>query len=119
MESVCCFSSFPRITPKGTIPNFVWYAGTEIFSAFSQYNMYSWAQSVEGVGGGGGEVVVLGRFGVAERVIGVEVEPERKETGLDEYLKAKGTYGAASSSTKSSATGGTKGVAAGSVPDIL
>jgi len=81
MESVCCFSSFPRITPKGTIPNFVWYAGTEIFSAFSLYNMYSWAQSVEGVGGGGEEVIVLGRFGVAERVIGVEVEPVLKGTG--------------------------------------
>ena len=46
-----------------------------------RYFLYSAAQSVAGTGGGGGEVFVWARLGVAERVMGVEDGPASKGTG--------------------------------------
>ena len=65
-----------------------------------------------GSGGGGGEVVVLGRLGVAERVMGVE-EPEPPEVNLC------GRGMRRTSSSKSSELVGMKAGAAGFFPDIM
>ena len=47
--------------------------------ALAPASFHSPSQLKGGGGGGGGEVVVRGRLGVAERVMGVEVEPAVKE----------------------------------------
>ena len=110
-----CFSSLARITLKGLGLKFPAYA-PDSASASILYFLNSAAQSVAGIGGGGGEVFVRTRLGVADRVIGVLDGPASKGTGkLVKSRLVTSWRSSRSAGTKGGALGFPKGVGAAMV----